>query len=452
MINHLLELVDNPQLSISHLESIFIRKCITLILRSLINSCSHEKAQSRVAKELMTTITRYTIVQPMVNSSTVLINDLTISLLYSSTNSMIQSYGSTTTNRVESCHIDCHGNVLICALQELSLLIHRLETSTLTLLQDNCNGLIDTLFSLSLHSLQSVRFSVAWCFRSIAIALPSLMTQLIDQCWEKISEVAKEINLSNTDSISGFALVLQALLGAVHQCCLGIPSERVSTIFDFADHLLRTVISSTVGQEQSIIPRLILQRTSTAWHLLSACCTIDLSLRKKFLPRLILLWRNAFPRSLADFEREKQRGDCLTWLLSFNQRTGALCSMISFLNNCLIAKENSLFIDLLPPMINPLDNAIVMLFQISQLTRQFGQQLKTATTIFRLRLYELILLIPSQFYERHSEQLGKELITEFTLVDNASNITTTSLLKSICHDFLGKKFDENKIVYMNYLL
>ena len=435
LINHLLELVGHPQLSTSHLDSIFTRKCITLILRSLIHSCSQDKAQFLAAKELMMTITRYTIAQPMLNSSTILINDLNVSPLYSSTNSMIQSFGSATTNRFESC------NILICALHELSLVIHRLETSALTLLQDNCNGLIDTLFSLSLHSSQSVRLAVAWCVRSITIASPSLMTQLIDQCWEKIHEVANEVNLSNTDAISGLALTLQALLGAVHQCSLGIPSERVKRIFDFADHLVRTAISSTIGKDQSIISRLILQRTSTAWHLLSACCTIDQSLRKKFLPRLILLWRNTFPRSSADFEQEKQRGDCLTWLLSLNQRSGALCSMSSFLNHCLIAKENSLFIELLPRLIDSLDNAIVILFQISYLIRQFGQQLKTATMIFRLRLYELLLLIPSQFYERHLERLGKELVVEFTLVDNSLN-TTTSLLKSICHDLLGKKFSK----------
>ncbi len=31
------------------------------------------------------------------------------------------------------------------------------------------------------------------------------------------------------------------------------------------------------------------------------------------VPRLILLWRNAFPRSNRELEAEKQRGDAFTW-------------------------------------------------------------------------------------------------------------------------------------------
>lgn len=432
LIHHLIELVGSPQLTSSHLDRIFLRKCIACLLRSIINSCHNGRTQFSLAKEFSNIIARYAITQPI---SSILTNDFNQSPLYSSTHSMIQSYGSVVINQFEDSSGECQENILICVLEELSLLIQRLETSTLILLQEICCDLIDILLTILRNSSQSVRLSAAWCFRSIVMAVPSLLTQLIDQFWEKIQELTKEVTCSNTDAMSGYALALQALLGSIHQCSLGISSERVKMIFDFADHLLRTTIASTVDQEQSIIPRLILQRTSIAWHLLSACCTIDQSLRKKFLPRLLQLWRNVFPRTLPDFEREKQRGDCLTWLLSFHQRSGALCSMNAFLNSCLIAKEDSLVIHSLPRMINVVNHAIVILFQIHNFIRQFGQQLKTVTTIFRLRLYELLLLIPSQFYERYLEQLAKELIAEFTLMDSPSN-TTTSLLNPICQDLL----------------
>ncbi|CAF4392403.1 unnamed protein product, partial [Rotaria sordida] len=75
-----------------------------------------------------------------------------------------------------------------------------------------------------------------------------------------------------------------------------IPSQRAKTIFDFADDLLRTATTSIAGQQQSLIPRVILQRTHTAWHLLAACCTLGQQVIKKFVPRLVLLWRNVFPR------------------------------------------------------------------------------------------------------------------------------------------------------------
>ena len=49
------------------------------------------------------------------------------------------------------------------------------------------------------------------------------------------------------------------------------------------------------------------------------------------LPRMMLLWRNAFPRSAKELESEKARGDAFTWKISLEARGGALSSMHSFL-------------------------------------------------------------------------------------------------------------------------
>ncbi|CAF1344983.1 unnamed protein product [Adineta steineri] len=441
-INHVLELAGNPRASTSHVDAVYSRKCITFILRSVIGSRLGEKAQFAAAKELATIITRYTTPQLLPNNnntSPTSANDLNISTgsssLNSSTNSMIQSYGSSSTNTFESSssNIEYTQHILICALHELSLLVQSIGTSTTLLLQDSCNGLVDTLFLVILNPSHSVRLSAAWCLRSITTALPSLMTKLIDHCLTKMKGLAKQSTSYNTDAMSGFALALQALLGAVYRCPLGIPSQRAKTIFDFADDLLRTATVSTAGQQQSLIPRVILQRTHTAWHLLAACCTLGQEVIKKFVPRLVLLWRNVFPRSQADFEQEKQRGDSFTWTLSFNQRSGALCSMISFLNNCSIGDDHLITDDLLKRMLNPIENAILVLVHIPNLIKQFGPQLKASTAMFRLRLYELLLLIPIKFYEQHFKVLLRELVAEFTLTDNSSN-TTTSLLRSVCHD------------------
>ncbi len=436
-INHILELAGNPRASTSHVDAVYSRKCITFILRSVIGSRLGEKAQFAAAKELANIITRYTTPQLIpnnINSSPTSTNDLNISTgsssLNSSTNSMISS---TNTFESSSSNIEYTQHILICALHELSLLVQSLGTSTSLLLQDSCNGLIDTLFLVILNPSHSVRLSAAWCLRSITTALPSLMTPLIDRCLDKMKVLAKQSTSYNTDAMSGFALALQALLGAVYRCPLGIPSQRAKTIFDFADDLLRTATASTAGQQQSLIPRVILQRTHTAWHLLAACCTLGQEVIKKFVPRLVLLWRNVFPRSQADFEQEKQRGDSFTWTLSFNQRSGALCSMISFVNNCSTGDEHLITDDLLKRMLNPIENAILVLLHIPNLIKQFGPQLKASTAMFRLRLYELLLLIPIKFYEQHFKILLRELVAEFTLTDNSSN-TTTSLLRSVCHD------------------
>ncbi|CAF1153890.1 unnamed protein product [Adineta ricciae] len=440
-INHVLELAGNPRASTSHVDAVYSRKCIAFILRSVIGSRLGEKAQFAAAKELTTIITRYTnpqLLQSTSATSPTSTNELNISAgsssLNSSTNSMIQSYGSSTnTFESSSSNLEYTQHILICALHELSLLVQSIGTSTTLLLQDSCHGLIDTLFLVILNPSHPVRLSAAWCLRSITTALPSLMTPLIDRCLEKMKSLAKQSNSYNTDAMSGFAMALQALLGAVYRCPLGIPSQRAKSIFDFADDLLRTATASTAGQQQSLIPRVILQRTHTAWHLLAASCTLGQQVIKKFVPRLVLLWRNVFPRSQADFEQEKQRGDSFTWTLSFNQRSGALCSMISFLNNCSTGDEHLVTDDLLKRMLNPIENAILVLVHIPNLIKQFGPPLKASTAMFRLRLYELLLLIPTKFYEQHFKVLLRELVAEFTLTDNSSN-TTTSLLRSVCHD------------------
>lgn len=45
---------------------------------------------------------------------------------------------------------------------------------------------------------------------------------------------------------------------------------------------------------------------------------------KGHLPRMLLLWRNAFPRSVKELESEKARGDAFTWQVTLEGRAGAL--------------------------------------------------------------------------------------------------------------------------------
>jgi len=49
-----------------------------------------------------------------------------------------------------------------------------------------------------------------------------------------------------------------------------------------------------------------------------------LSVVKVHLPRMLLLWRNAFPRSAKELESEKARGDAFTWQVTLEGRAGAL--------------------------------------------------------------------------------------------------------------------------------
>jgi len=49
------------------------------------------------------------------------------------------------------------------------------------------------------------------------------------------------------------------------------------------------------------------------------------SLVRYHLPKMLLLWRNVFPRSPKELEAEKARGDSFTWQVTLEGRAGALC-------------------------------------------------------------------------------------------------------------------------------
>jgi len=59
-------------------------------------------------------------------------------------------------------------------------------------------------------------------------------------------------------------------------------------------------------------------------HLAVFCEHSGPSVVKVHLPRMLLLWRNAFPRSAKELESEKVRGDAFTWQVTLEGRAGAL--------------------------------------------------------------------------------------------------------------------------------
>lgn len=48
------------------------------------------------------------------------------------------------------------------------------------------------------------------------------------------------------------------------------------------------------------------------------------SVVKIFLSKILLLWKNTFPRSVKDADSEKQRGDSFTWQVVIESRIGAM--------------------------------------------------------------------------------------------------------------------------------
>lgn len=78
------------------------------------------------------------------------------------------------------------------------------------------------------------------------------------------------------------------------------------------------------------------------------------------LPKMLLLWRNVFPRSQKELEAEKARGDSFTWQVTLEGRAGALCG-----------KEARLPIWLHVSFNLSISNSVSLLFLLSAAMRSF---------------------------------------------------------------------------------
>lgn len=81
--------------------------------------------------------------------------------------------------------------------------------------------MLDTVISVLLHPSLAARLAAAWCLRCIAIALPSLLTVLLDRCSERLNALK-----SCPEAVAGYSAAIASLLGAVQNCPLGIPHAK----------------------------------------------------------------------------------------------------------------------------------------------------------------------------------------------------------------------------------
>lgn len=153
---------------------------------------------------------------------------------------------------------------------------------------------------------------------------------------------------SSPEAISGYSGALASVLGSVRMSPLGIPHTKGKIVFNTAEELLRSASQNS---------RLSLNRTQAGWLLIGAIMTLGVSVVKGLLPRMLLLWRNSFPRSGKELESEKARGDAFTWQVTLEGRAGALSVMNSFLLNC----GELLTDDITRRLLTPIESALAML-------------------------------------------------------------------------------------------
>uniref|UniRef100_A0A803T259 HEAT repeat-containing protein 5B n=1 Tax=Anolis carolinensis TaxID=28377 RepID=A0A803T259_ANOCA len=389
-LSHVLDLVSHPRATQTHVEAVYSRRCVSFILRATVGSLLGEKAQIAAAKDICQAIaTQMKAVEAVVNDAN-------------------------TENKSGAADVSASQHVMVCALQELGSLVQSLNATASPLIQEPSIGLLETVTSVLLHPSMAARLAAAWCLRCVAVALPFQLTPFLDRCAERLNNLK-----TSPEAVSGYSFAMAALLGGVHQCPLGIPHAKGKMVVSIAEDLLRTAAQNS---------RLSLQRTQAGWLLLGALMTLGPSVVRYHLPKMLLLWRNVFPRSLKELEAEKARGDSFTWQVTLEGRAGALCAMRSFVAHC----PELLTEDVIRKLMTPIECAMTMMSHIPSVIKAHGAHLKASAAMVRLRLYDILALLPPKTYEGSFNALLRELVAEFTLTDNSAN-TTTSLLRSLCH-------------------
>nr|XP_019962463.1 PREDICTED: HEAT repeat-containing protein 5B isoform X3 [Paralichthys olivaceus] len=389
-LSHVLDLVSHPRATQTHVEAVYSRRCVSFMLRATLGGLLGEKAQIAAGKEICQAISK------QMRAVEAVVNDIS---------------GE---NKAGAADVSASQHVMVCALKELGSLVQSLSATASPFIQEPSIGLLETVTSVLLHPSMAARLAAAWCLRCVAVALPYQLTPLLDRCAERIN------NLKNSpEAVSGYSFAMAALLGGVHQCPLGIPHSKGKLVVSIAEDLLRTAAQNS---------RLSLQRTQAGWLLLGALMTLGPSLVRYHLPKMLLLWRNVFPRSQKELEAEKARGDSFTWQVTLEGRAGALCAMRSFVAHC----PELLTEDVIRRLMTPIECAMTMMSHVPAIIKVHGAHLKASAAMVRLRLYDILALLPPKTYEGSFNALLRELVAEFTLTDNSAN-TTTSLLRSLCH-------------------
>ncbi|XP_039207826.1 HEAT repeat-containing protein 5A isoform X2 [Crotalus tigris] len=387
LLSHILDLVSqsHPKAIQTQMDSICSRRCISFILRATVGGLLGEKARIATAKEICQAIWKLKKVM-----------DAAVS------NCNVETHIGTT-------EVIANQHMLICALEELGNLIYGLGTTAAPVLQDSSIGVLDAVISILLHPCISVQLAAAWCLRCIAVALPCYLSPFLDTCIERLTAMK-----SSPEAVTGYSFAIAALLGAVRECPLGIPHGKGKVVMMVAEDLLRSASQNS---------RISVQRMQSGWLLIAALMTLGPAVVQHHLPRVLLLWKCAFPVSPKDLETEKNRGDSFTWQVTLESRAGALCAVKSFILYCGGLLTDEVIQRLLPPV----PCAVDLLTRLPSLNKMYGSALKLSSVTYRNRLYELLALLPPKSYEGSFSAVLKELVQDLTQFDNQAAVSAAYL-------------------------
>lgn len=371
-------------------DAVSCRCCVSFILRATLGTLLGEKAQIAAAKEICQVISKQ---KRVVDASL---------------------HEGNMETRVSPADVAASQHVLVCALLELGSLVQDLSSTAAPLLQDTGIGMLDTVISVLLHPSASARLASAWCLRCIAVGMPAQVAVLLDRCVERLNALK-----SCPEAVAGYSAAIAALLGAVQLSPLGISHSKGKMVMTLAEDLLRSAAQNS---------RISIQRTQGGWLLLSALSTLGPTVMEHHLPRLLLLWKCAFPLSVKDVEMELRRGDSFTWQVTLEGRAGALCAIKSLVVHC----KELLTDDVICRFVPLLSCAVALLTQLPSIIKSYGNQIKNAATVFKLRVYEILKLLQPKIYEESFGTVLKQLLNDLTGPEITA-CAERNLLPSLCY-------------------
>ncbi|KAM4625645.1 HEAT repeat-containing protein 5A [Polymixia lowei] len=392
LLSLLLELACHARATQTPGDSVVSRRCVAFILRSSLGSLLGEKAQSSAATQLC----------------------LAVATQKRTMDAALSDCNMET--RVSATDVSASQHALLCSLMELSSIIQALGTTAAPLISDTSTALLDTVISVLLHPMSSARLAAAWCLRCIAMAMPSQSSLLVDRCTERLVALK-----SSPEAVAGYSAAVAALVAGVQHCPLGIPHSKGKMVLGLAEDLLRSASQNS---------RISLQRTQAGWLLISALITLGPAVVEHHLSRLLLLWRCVFPPSLRELDMELRRGDYFTWQVTLEGRAGALCAMKSLLLHC----RDLLSDDIISRLLVPLACAVALLTKLSSLVRSYGSPLRVWTTVYSLRLYQVLSLLPPHTYQESYGIVMKQLVGDLLGQENINQpCSELTLLPALCH-------------------
>ncbi|XP_028994426.1 HEAT repeat-containing protein 5A isoform X2 [Betta splendens] len=388
----LMELASHSRATQTSGDAVLTRCCVCFILRSTLGSLLSEKAQTNAARHLCFAV-----------ASQKRAIDAAL------------ADGNVET-RVSSTDLAASQHILTCCLLELGRLVQGLGSTAAPLLTDGSTALLDTVVSVLLHPASSARLAAAWCLRCVAVAMPWQCSPLLDRCAERLSALK-----SSPEAVAGYGCAVAALVAAVQHCALGIPHTKGQAVLDLAEDLLRSASQNS---------RMSVQRTQAGWLLVSAVLTLGPAVVEHHLARLLLLWRCVFPVSLREQESELRRGDYFTWQVTLEGRAGALSAMKRLLLHC----SQLLTDDVLSRLLTPLACAVALLTRLPALVRSYSSSVRSWSIVYRLRVYELLALLPPHTYQENFGLVMNQLVSDLSSQDNLNHpCSELTLLPPLCH-------------------